>query len=64
MVDGKLDQEMVKTTVMTAIRMLDNVIDINYYPTPETQAFEYAASPYWIGYDGLSGCVVQNARAV
>ena len=31
MKDGKLDEEKVKQTVSTAIRMLDNVIDINYY---------------------------------
>ena len=29
--DGKLDEEKVKQTVSTAIRMLDNVININYY---------------------------------
>ena len=31
MKDGVLDQEKVKRTVTTALRMLDNVIDINYY---------------------------------
>ena len=31
MKDGKLDQEKIKQTVSTAIRMLDNVININYY---------------------------------
>ena len=31
MKDGVLDQEKVKRTVTTALRMLDNVIDINFY---------------------------------
>ena len=31
MVNGALDEEKIKQTVTTALRMLDNVIDINYY---------------------------------
>src|SRR5918997_5227223 len=32
--DGKLDLELLRDTIRIAMRMLDNVIDINYYPTP------------------------------
>ena len=35
--DGVLNEEMIAKTVRTAIRMLDNVIDINFYPTPEAR---------------------------
>lgn len=35
--DGKIDYEKLETTIQVAIRMLDNVIDINYYPTPEAE---------------------------
>ncbi len=35
--DGELDLQLLETTVTTAIRMLDNVVDINYYPTPEAR---------------------------
>jgi ribonucleoside-diphosphate reductase alpha chain len=35
--DGRLDEEKIKTTVSTAIRMLDNVIDNNFYPIPEAE---------------------------
>ncbi|MCH9613310.1 MAG: hypothetical protein SP1CHLAM54_03090 [Chlamydiia bacterium] len=35
--EGKLDEEKLKKTVTTAIRMLDNVIDINFYPIPQTE---------------------------
>ena len=35
--DGQLDGERLAATVKTAIRMLDNVVDINFYPTPEAR---------------------------
>ncbi|MGB6336200.1 MAG: ribonucleoside-diphosphate reductase subunit alpha, partial [Thermoanaerobaculia bacterium] len=35
--NGGLDSERLAATVKTAIRMLDNVVDINYYPTPEAR---------------------------
>lgn len=35
--DGKLDQEKVEQTVSIGIRMLDNVIDNNFYPTIESE---------------------------
>src|SRR5262249_23376589 len=36
-VDGKIDEARLAHTVATAIRMLDNVVDINFYPTVEAQ---------------------------
>ena len=36
-VDGKLDTAKLEKTVKTAVRMLDNVIDINYYSVPQAQ---------------------------
>ncbi len=35
--EGKLDEELLASTVRTAIRMLDNVIDINFYPIEEAK---------------------------
>ncbi len=35
--DGKLDEEKIRQTVETGIRMLDNVIDNNFYPIPEAE---------------------------
>src|SRR6056300_178699 len=35
--DGKINVEQLKQTVTTAVRMLDNVIDINYYPVPQAE---------------------------
>ena len=35
--NGRLDEAKIKATVQTGIRMLDNVIDNNYYPTKEAE---------------------------
>lgn len=35
--NGSINHEKIKKTIFTAIRMLDNVIDLNYYPIPETE---------------------------
>jgi len=36
-VDGQIDFDLLANTIHTAVRMLDNVIDINYYPTEESE---------------------------
>ncbi|QDT10351.1 ribonucleoside-diphosphate reductase subunit alpha [Planctomycetes bacterium K23_9] len=51
-VDGKLDLELLQRTVNTAMRMLDNVIDINYYPTPEAQNANSRHRPVGLGLMG------------
>lgn len=35
--DGKIDADLLASTIRTAVRMLDNVIDINFYPTEEAK---------------------------
>ena len=47
--DGELDEELIASTVRTAIRMLDNVIDINYYPTPEARTANMRHRPVGMG---------------
>jgi len=52
-VDGKLDSELVAQTVRTAIRMLDNVVDVNYYPTQEAKAANLRHRPIGLGVMGF-----------
>ncbi|MEQ1906158.1 MAG: ribonucleoside-diphosphate reductase subunit alpha [Pirellulaceae bacterium] len=51
--NGQLDLEMLKETVATAVRMLDNVIDINYYPTPEAKNSNGRHRPVGLGLMGF-----------
>ncbi len=48
-----LHGEMLATTVRTAVRMLDNVIDINYYPTPEAHTANLRHRPVGLGVMGF-----------
>jgi ribonucleoside-diphosphate reductase alpha chain len=51
--DGKIDKEMIKNTVRTAIRMLDNVIDINFYPVKEAEFANKSHRAIGLGIMGL-----------
>jgi len=51
--DGKFDKELVAKVVPTAIRMLDNVIDINFYPTKEGELSNKRHRPIGIGIMGF-----------
>lgn len=53
MVNGKLDQEKLAKTVKTAIRMLDNVIDINYYSVPQSRNSNLKHRPIGLGLMGF-----------
>lgn len=63
--DGKLDLEKLEETVNTAVRMLDNVIDINFYPTPEAKNANHRHRPVGLGLmgfqDALSACGISYA---
>ncbi len=52
-VDGKLDQDKLAKTVKTAIRMLDNVIDINYYSVDTARASNIRHRPIGLGIMGF-----------
>lgn len=45
----KIDFKKLEETVKTAIRMLDNVIDINYYPTAEAETANKRHRPIGLG---------------
>jgi ribonucleoside-diphosphate reductase alpha chain len=57
--DGKLDHEKLKATVATAMRMLDNVIDINYYAVDKARNSNLKHRPVGLGIMGFQDCLHQ-----
>lgn len=53
MKEGKLDVEKLARTIKTAIRMLDNVIDINYYSVPQARNSNLKHRPIGLGLMGF-----------
>ena len=53
MVNGALDEEKIKQTVTTALRMLDNVIDINYYSVDTAENSNLKHRPIGLGMMGF-----------
>ena len=60
MKDGKLDQDKIKSTVTTAMRMLDNVIDINFYPTEEAENSNMRHRPIGLGVMGFQDALFKR----
>ena len=52
-VNGQLDAERLKETVTVAMRMLDNVVDINFYPTIEAKQSNCKHRPVGLGVMGF-----------
>jgi ribonucleoside-diphosphate reductase alpha chain len=48
-----LDKEKLAKTIKTAVRMLDNVIDLNFYPIPETRNANLRHRPVGLGLMGF-----------
>ena len=55
--NGKLDQDKLKNTVSTAMRMLDNVIDINYYAVNKARNANFKHRPVGLGIMGFQDCL-------
>ncbi|MBI4215177.1 MAG: ribonucleoside-diphosphate reductase subunit alpha, partial [Parcubacteria group bacterium] len=51
--DGQINTDLFRTTIKTAVRMLDNVIDLNYYPTKEAQNSNIKHRPIGLGIMGF-----------
>ena len=51
--DGRIDHDKLKTTVSTAMRMLDNVIDINYYAVKKARDSNLRHRPVGLGVMGF-----------
>ena len=57
---GKLDVEKVQYTVTTAMRMLDNVIDLNFYPSDRAKHSNMQHRPIGLGVMGYTEWLVQE----
>jgi ribonucleoside-diphosphate reductase alpha chain len=57
--DGEIDQEKLKRTTATAMRMLDNVIDINYYAVKKARDSNLRHRPVGLGIMGFQDCLYQ-----
>jgi ribonucleoside-diphosphate reductase alpha chain len=57
--DGQIDQAKLKKTVSTAMRMLDNVIDINYYAVKKARDSNLRHRPVGLGLMGFQDCLYQ-----
>ena len=53
LLDGDVDWDKLRATVRTAVTYLDRVIDINYYPSPESAASNPRWRPVGLGCMGL-----------
>jgi len=61
--DGELDHDKLKNTVATVMRMLDNVIDINFYPVEEASTANRKHRPVGLGVMGLQDALYQKRIA-
>ena len=57
--DGKLNEELIRITVQTGMRMLDNVIDLNFYTIPETERANHRHRPVGMGLMGYHDALYQ-----
>ena len=57
--DGAVDHEKLKRTITTAMRMLDNVIDINYYAVKKARDSNLRHRPVGLGLMGFQDCLYE-----
>ena len=57
--DGALDHDKLKKTITTAMRMLDNVIDINYYAVQKARDSNMRHRPVGLGLMGFQDCLYE-----
>ncbi|MDB5047702.1 MAG: ribonucleotide-diphosphate reductase subunit alpha, partial [Fibrobacteres bacterium] len=57
--NGKLDEAMIDETVTIAMRMLDNVIDLNYYPVVQARNSNLRHRPVGLGIMGFQDALYE-----
>ena len=61
--DGKLDLDKLKTTIHTAMRMLDNVVDVNYYAVGKARNANLKHRPVGLGIMGFQDALQELRMA-
>ena len=61
--DGSLDHAKLRETIRTAVRALDNVIDINFYPTKAAETSNRRHRPIGMGVMGLAHALYMKGIA-
>ncbi len=61
--DGQLDHAKLRETIRLAVRALDNVIDINFYPTPSAKTSNLRHRPIGLGVMGLAHALYLRGHA-
>jgi ribonucleoside-diphosphate reductase alpha chain len=61
--DGSLDHHALRETIRVAVRALDNVIDINFYPTKAAETSNMRHRPIGLGVMGLHNALYQRGHA-
>jgi len=61
--DGSLDHAKLRETVRIAVRALDNVIDVNFYPTEATRTANSRHRPVGLGVMGLQYALYRKGLA-
>ncbi|HVX44526.1 MAG TPA: ribonucleoside-diphosphate reductase subunit alpha, partial [Mycobacteriales bacterium] len=62
--DGQLNHEQLERTVRTAVRMLDNVVDINFYTIPEARRSNLKHRPVGLGLMGFQDALFRQRIAM
>jgi len=57
--DGEVDRDQLSDTVETAMRMLDNVVDLNFYPTENAERSNMRHRPVGLGVMGFHDALQQ-----
>ena len=60
--NGEINKDALRETVTTAMRMLDNVIDLNYYPTPESRNSNMRHRPVGLGIMGYQDALYSISK--
>ncbi len=61
--DGSIDHKKLRETIRMAVRALDNVIDINFYPTAAAKTSNLRHRPIGLGVMGLAHALYQRGHA-